>query len=159
MESIELGGGYVALIDSECYDTLSQFNWSVFRTPTSRLVYANRRYTEQGKLKREFMHRAIVNPPEGYVVDHVNHDTLDNRLENLRVCTQAENKANSALYRNSTTGFKGVCQVRTRYRAYINVGGKRTHLGYFDLIEDAARAYDSKAAELFGEFATLNFPI
>ncbi|WP_411800508.1 HNH endonuclease [Cupriavidus respiraculi] len=88
------------------------------------------------------------------VVDHINHDTLDNRRINLRICTKSQNQWNRRVGANSSTGVKGVSHVKSRgkYRAEIRVFGKRIHLGWFDQIDDAAYAYRQAARIHFGEF-------
>jgi hypothetical protein len=106
------------------------------------------------------MHRQIANPPDGKEVDHINGVTLDNRRENLRVCSHSQNMHNRRLrQKNNKSGYKGVHWLaRTkRWVAEIRVNGKSRHLGYFTEKTDAARAYDTAAAECFGEFAHLNF--
>jgi hypothetical protein len=95
------------------------------------------------------------------VIDHANGDTLDNRKVNLRICTRADNKRNRGIPSNNTLGYKGVALTKSkkRYMARIGSGrGKHMYLGTYDTIEEAARAYDAKAKELFGEYAYLNFP-
>ena len=106
------------------------------------------------------LHRLLMDPPKGMVIDHINHNGLDNRRENLRICTRAENSRNRGKQKNNTSGYKGVCWYKRdkKWRAQIKKDSKKIHIGYFDIIEDAARAYDAKAKELFGEFAHLNFP-
>jgi len=106
------------------------------------------------------MHRAIMNPPDGTVVDHINRNSLNNRRCNLRICTQKENLRNGRPSRRSTSRFKGVYfdkQTR-KWIAKIGYNGKTIHLGSFEDEVEAAKAYDRKAYELFGDFAYLNFP-
>ena len=91
------------------------------------------------------------------IVDHINQDPLDNRRQNLRLATRSQNAANLGPYANNTSGYKGVDFNRGKWRARITQDGVRYFLGTFDTAEDAARAYDQKALELFGEFASLNF--
>lgn len=112
------------------------------------------------------MHRVVMDTPKGMDTDHVNGQTLDNRKENLRVCTRSQNCQNKKLRCDSASGFKGVDYRNTEnlakpYRAYIGVpesSGKSIYLGWFETAEEAALAYDEKAIELFGEYAHLNFP-
>ncbi len=95
-------------------------------------------------------------------MDHINGDCHDDRWENLRECSREENAKNRRVYKNNTTGFKGVYPMthkgRTyRYGAKIQNGGKGTYIGCYKTPEDAARAYDVKCLELHGEFADINF--
>jgi len=141
-----------AIVDAADYESLSKRRWCV--TGTDRL-YACRR--ENGKTI--YMHRQISKPPKGMIVDHINGCTLDNRSGNLRNCTHAENMRNRRGNRGRTL-FKGVTWQRhcRKYKATIGCNGRPTHIGYYDDPIEAARAYDRKAQELFGEFARLNFP-
>jgi hypothetical protein len=84
------------------------------------------------------------------IVDHLNGDKLDNRLENLRLCTQAENAQNSKLYKNNRTGYRGVvvCRYTGRFVAQIFQDGKSIHLGTHDSPEDAHAAYIKASREL-----------
>ncbi len=99
----------------------------------------------------------------GLVVDHINHNGLDNRKENLRICTVAENCRNSrpSKRKNKLSKYKGVSFDKKRkvYRVLIWHNKKQYFLGTFKNETEAAKAYDRKARELFGEFAYLNFPI
>lgn len=102
------------------------------------------------------MHRLIVGAPTGMDVDHINHDTLDNRKSNLRVCSHSENLRNrTGPNRNSKSGTRGVCWYKrdSKWHAQIKVGYRRIHLGYFSNIEDARRAYAKASAEHHGAFA------
>jgi hypothetical protein len=92
------------------------------------------------------------------VVDHINHDTLDNRKSNLRECGMIENSRNQQKERRNKTGFKGVFWHKASRKYQAGIGHKYgfVYLRLFDKKEDAALAYDMKAKELFGEFALLN---
>ena len=100
-----------------------------------------------------------MNAPLGKVVDHKNGNGLDNRKENLRVITQAENMKNTWA-RHSDNKYRGVYLLKktNRWRAFIQADNKWIHLGYYSNLEDAARAYDKAAKKYFGEYAHLNFP-
>lgn len=90
-------------------------------------------------------------------IDHINRDRGDNRWENLREATHAQNKANSTKARNSKSGLKGAYrQTRNpdRWHSCITVGGKTRYIGVYATAEDAHRAYCAKAREVFGEFAS-----
>ena len=91
--------------------------------------------------------------PAGMDVDHINRDKLDNRPENLRLATTAQNRANIGKQRNNSTGFKGVFLDKGKFRAKIKSNGTQRFLGSYSTAEAAATAYDSAALAAFGEFA------
>jgi hypothetical protein len=105
------------------------------------------------------LHRLITSAKPGEIVDHINGNCLDNRRENLRICTDAQNQCNRGMTARNTVGFKGVTyrKDRNKYAAQIQKGYKNHHLGTFDSPTDAAHAYDKAAKELHGEFARTNF--
>lgn len=90
-------------------------------------------------------------------IDHINGVRNDNHWSNLRLATQSQNGANSKLRKDNACGFKGVCfrEDLGAYRAYIDMHGKRHHLGNFKTAEEASAARSAKAAEVHGEFARL----
>lgn len=105
------------------------------------------------------LHRLLMNPGKDEVVDHINHDPLDNRKSNLRVCSQVQNMWNQRSKKVASSGYKGVNHYKRydKFAAHITLDHKKYHLGYFSDAIDAAKAYDAKAKEFFGEFAQLNF--
>ena len=153
-----------AIVDADDYDRLNQYKWCLSKTRHTN--YAMRR--TKGKLvkgkrvkrKAILMHRSILNAPRHLVVDHINHNGLDNRKSNLRLCTRAENSRNRRPFRFNGSRYKGVSwdKQRKRFLAAIRCKGKYYNLGRFKSEITAAKAYDRKARELFGEFAYLNFP-
>lgn len=91
-------------------------------------------------------------------IDHRNNDSTDDRWQNLRLATQAQNIANASIRSTNTSGYKGVYPHKgNRWVAQIRTPAGKKHLGVFPTAEEAARAYDAKAVELHGEFAYLNF--
>jgi hypothetical protein len=101
------------------------------------------------------MHRLILEAPKEFVVDHVNHDTLDNRRENIRLCTEAENMRNKVMQSNNKTGAIGVYwhKGKKRWAAQIRICRRIKHLGRFRNIEDAIVARKEAEKTYFGEFA------
>jgi hypothetical protein len=111
--------------------------------------------------EKVLMHRLIMNAPKGLQVDHRNNVGIDNRRSNLRLCNQTNNQANRFLDKDSTSGYKGVTLKKDKMRnkpwfAQINHEGRHYSIGYFFTKEEAAKAYNAKAKELFGDFARLN---
>jgi hypothetical protein len=95
--------------------------------------------------------------PESLFIDHVNGRKDDNRIENLRLATHAENLRNRGATKNSKTGVKGVSWRKDtqKYQAKIKVNGVKKHLGYYNTLEEAAAAYNTAAKKLHGEFACI----
>ncbi len=91
-------------------------------------------------------------------VDHINQIKNDNAWENLRACTQSQNQGNAGTRRDNTSGYKGVSwhKRRNKWMAAMKVEGKSIHLGYFEDLNEAARAYNQAALKYFGEYAYLN---
>jgi len=106
------------------------------------------------------MHRVITKCKSGEDIDHRNHDGLDNRRLNLRVCSRSQNLQNQRRRSNNTSGFKGVawCEQTQDWTTAVKVNKKLIWLGHYADKEEAAHAYDAAAREHFGEFACLNFP-
>ena len=161
MKQIQLSQGLHAIVDDDDYETLSTKRWHAVKmgTKAKPLFYAARNITiAKYKGRLELMHRVIMQAPKGMVVDHKNSNTLDNRKENLRLCTQGENMKNIRSGSNKY-GYRGICKTSpTTFVASIRVNAKAKYLGNFPSAEAAARAYDSAAIEHHGEFAKLNFP-
>lgn len=148
--------GRVALISPQDAKFVGRWSWSALVTSAGSVSAVRR---ENGTGNFYYMHREIVQPKEGFVVDHKNRDTLDNRRENLRPCTPAQNSWNSRSKRKvKSTPYKGVNldKATGRYQAMVKKDGKKHHLGRFKTSLEAALAYDAASLELFGEFALTN---
>jgi hypothetical protein len=94
----------------------------------------------------------------GSMIDHKDRNKTNNHITNLRLSTWSQNNINMAKQKNSKNKYKGVHKSINRYRARIEHKGVKYNIGYYLTPEDAARAYDKKAIEIFGEFAFQNFP-
>ena len=153
MKKIELTQGKFALVDDDDFDEINQYNWCFNKG------YAVRNVKVSGKQTTQRMHRLVTNCPDGFDVDHKNHDKLDNRKSNLRVCLKSENQHNQQMRTVAKTSiYKGVSFYKRdgNWRAEIMLNYKHKFLGYFTNETDAAIAYNNAAIEFFGEFALIN---
>jgi HNH endonuclease len=150
---IPLTKGKFAIVDASDYERLSRYKWCA--SSTGAQTYAYRHY--QGRTIS--MHRFLMNPPKGMVVDHIDGNGLNNRRSNLRVCTCQQNAYNRRP-KGKSSRYKGVWwdKHNKQWIVVVRRGDLHIHLGRFDDEAEAARAYDRKAFELFGEYAYLNFP-
>ena len=155
MKKVPLTKGFFALVDNEDYEQLILHKWQT--NPTSYGSFCAIRSTRKPH-KTIYMHRQIMEAPDHLDVDHKNHNTLDNRRCNLRLATRSQNLANRIKRKTLTSRHKGVYyETQTKkWLAGITVKGKYIYIGRYIKEADAAKAYDKKAKEMFGEFAYLN---
>ncbi len=166
MRQIQLNNSsLVALIDDADYEYLSQFKWSSLKSKTHHTTYAVRKTSTKGGLKMRsvLMHREVMGlaPADGKLVDHRNQNGLDNQRENLRITTKQINELNSSRPVKSLSGFLGVSERTGKgktFAAKIKFNQTEILLGSFETVEEAAKAYDKKAIQLFAADARLNFP-
>jgi len=154
MRAIKIGS-YESLVDDDVYEELEG---RTFRTilPPSRSRYA---LLKLGKKKWVSLSRVVLCAPDNMMVDHINHDTLDNRRENLRLCDNRQNQGNrNKSSRPASSKYKGVCWYKrdSLWIATMKQNRKTVNLGRFGTEEEAAIAYNKAALDFFGEFAKLN---
>lgn len=142
----------VALVDAEDYPILSRYSWRI--NPKGYVVTSLGNQTIR-------LHRFIMNPSKNDQIDHANMDKLDNRKCNLRVCCSMLNQANTLKRsyvngRKTSSKYKGVHKVGSKWVARLNHKGHRYSLGRYDNEDEAGRAYNEKALEIWGAFARLN---
>lgn len=143
------------LVSEDDRHLLNAHSWRIEQDKRTRYVVATSR--AGGKRRTVRLHRLITGALAGDIVDHVNGNGLDNRRENLRICTPAENARNRRRWERAPTEFKGITRRRGKWRAQICVDGRVRTIGEFKTAEEAARAYDAAARTHFGEFARTNF--
>ncbi|KKM72341.1 hypothetical protein LCGC14_1421440, partial [marine sediment metagenome] len=157
MKRIPLTQGMFAIVDDKNYEWLMQWKWFLHKGRNTN--YARRHSRIRGKRGKVYMHRQILNASPGVLIDHKNDNGLDNREKNLRSCTPSQNIANSIGHKNGSSQFKGVSwsKNKRKWEAFIGYKNKKINLGVYSKEEDAAKAYDKKAKEIYGEFARANY--
>ena len=153
---ITLTRGYEAVIDAADVPLVVKHNWY---TENNRggLIYARRCDNSGGRKGTMNLHRQIMQPAKGLMVDHINGDGLDNRRANLRVVNSSQNRMNQKKSLQNTSGYKGVYWNKRdcRWYARIKVNQKPIHLGIFQCPKDAYAAYCKASAELHGEYGRI----
>lgn len=138
------------IFDTEFLDIVKKYTWYMDHR---KCVKTN---IENNKSLR--LHSLILGSTKGLQIDHINHNPSDNRKANLRMVTQQENIFNNPIRKDNTSGYKGVSFNKSakKYQATIVLNGKSYYLGIYKDKLEAAKAYNQKAMELFGEYAFLN---
>jgi hypothetical protein len=158
-------GKYV-IVDNEDFYWLNKFNWYL----NKNLHYPFNEYARRNRLNKNnsdqiLMHRVILEKYkikiENKLIDHINNNSLDNRKSNLRIATKSQNKAHGQIYKNNSTGYRGVYyeenfRPNKKWRVRISVNGKDKHVGRYKTKEEAALAYNEVAIQYFGKFAYIN---
>ncbi len=145
-----------AKVDPSDYGWLSQLTWFAWRNKHYGFYAQSWQYLPDERRVQVHMHRLIMGLAAGDAleVDHINHDTLDNRRCNLRIVTHATNALNRRIRSDNTSGFKGVSfnKQRQLWQAYINLNRKRFYLGFFSTAAEAGDAYRIAAIRFHGSF-------
>lgn len=156
---IPLTQGKFAIVDAKNYEWLNQWKWRCEKHGRTFRAVRTAYPPETTNKKTVLMHRQIMKGKPGQEIDHSNGNDLDNRIDNLRFCNRNQNCGNARKQRNCSSQYKGVswCKRTGKWLAQITYNYKNHNLGYFDNESEAAKVYDTKALELFGEFAYTNF--
>lgn len=156
--TLKTKNGTEFIIDDEDFVKVDQYTWHINTPPSSKTSYVMANISKKVKIK---LHRFLLNVTNSKIqIDHINGNGLDNRKENLRLVTNAQNSRNKSKYitTNSTSKYKGVffCKQRNKWVAQICLDYKKIFIGRFKTEIEAAKAYNEKALTLFGQYAKLN---
>ena len=124
-------------IDIENIELTKKYIWSLRKDKNN--FYAISNDYSSGKKQTIILHRFILNPNQNEIIDHINKNGLDNRKLNIRISNKSENRINSRLNKNNTSGYCGVYLNKNskKYQARYKINGKEKSLGYFDNAEQA----------------------
>ena len=152
--SKEYGIGYFSdgttfKFDLDDYELIRKYTWYKTDSGYAITTYKNNRI----RMHRLIMGLTVYNPDR--VVDHINHDTTDNRRANLRVCTSQENACNNKTPSNNTSGHIGVTYLKEKqkYKAYLAYQKRFYDLGIYDTYEQAVKARVEAEEKYYGEFS------
>lgn len=145
---IKTNKGNEILVDDDKYYELMKYKWTFLRGYAVSCI----------NKKMILMHRFLLNAKDGEIIDHVNKNRSDNRMSNLRICDDKLNAHNKTKLKGTSSKYIGVCFSKNanKYEAYINFNKKKYHLGLFGNEIEAAKAYNKKATEFYGQNANLN---
>lgn len=150
MKRIPLTQGKFALTNNKDHYYLNQWKWHYSHG------YAMRSTREGGKKHNIYMHRCLITCSEGFQIDHITGNRLDNCRSNLRLVTSQQNKMNSKKRNKTSSIYKGVTKHKYGWIAQIRFNNRHYYLGFYKKEIDAARAYNIQARIFFREFARLN---
>jgi len=160
MKQIPLSQGKFALVDDEDFEELNKFKWCAIKDRNTFYAVRTTSYKKEGCVTTIRMHRFILNIKNiNILCDHKDRNGLNNQKHNLREATNLQNIVNTKSRKNTSSKYKGVTwnKKSKKWRANIEKGGVKKHLGLFTNEEEAAKAYDEMAKIYHGEFACLNF--
>lgn len=155
MKLIKLTKGLEAIVDDENYAWLNQWKWHSANGYAARKEYTK---NEDGTITKRYvrMHRIVISAPDGYEVDHINRNPLDNRVQNLRLATNQQNTWNRKEICTNTSGYRGVhLRAHGKYRVHIMVDNKQISLGSYRLFEEAVVARQEAERIYYGDYSPL----
>lgn len=134
------------IIDSKDYEFISIRNWYINESGYV-ISWMDKKHIR--------LHRLIINPNDGFDIDHINGNTLDNRRKNLRICTRQQNSMNQKNHSNNTSGKSGVTFNKKSKKWCVSIGYKykRIFIGYYKTKDEAINARMKAEKEYYGEYA------
>lgn len=152
-------GVHKITLDEQALELYQKHKWTFKNTKHTSYLYRHV-YVNGKKYKTNMFHRELLQCTDRKeVIDHINGDGLDNRKNNIRICTQAQNMSNQKKQIRATSSkYKGVKFDKSRnlWHARIKPNSKEIFLGRFDSEHAAAIAYNIAAKKYFGDFANIN---
>lgn len=150
-------GNKIFTIDAEDYEKCKNIHWCIHKSQcgTDEIYFYAK--TNDISIKKELLHRFLMNAQKGEIIDHKNKNTLDNRKSNLRKCDKSKNGQNRKKHSNNKSGYTGVTWSKKdeKWMAYIMVKQKFINLGYFIDIEEAAAFRKKAELNYFGEYRNM----
>ncbi len=149
----KINGDYVELIiDKDDFEKANLFphTWSPRYDNRNKTHYVTGSLYQNGKKKQVIFHRWLLDCPEDKQVDHINHNTLDNRRGNLRIVEPSQNSQNRRLRSDNSSGYRGVTWDKSakRWRARVRSKKKTLYTCLFDDVHEAGRVAEEKRLEL-----------
>jgi hypothetical protein len=152
VKKIKLNKNKFTLVDDNVYDYLNQWKWTIHWNKGTKTYYAVRttgtHETSDKKRKMIYMHREIMNSSKNLHIDHINHDTLDNRRSNLRYVTPRQNHQNRITKYSSKYPGVSFYKSHNKWVARISINGKNKFLGLYETEEEAYEAYKNECSKL-----------
>ena len=157
VKKIKIYGGKITLVDDEDYDQLNQYKWQLDSSGKGEGYARTNLYTNKKTIVKR-MHQFLIDTPKGMQTDHIDRNSLNNQKSNLRIVTRSQNNMNRSKQNGCLHKYKGVKfhKKLDKWEARIKKDKKLYYLGLFKNEIDAAKAYNKKAIEFFGEYACLN---
>lgn len=154
---------YETIIDTEDLDRLIKFNstWHTFYSITAKTNYvaATKRIEESNRYNTVYLHRLLIDAPPNSYVDHINHNTLDNRKKNLRITTNDKNtRHRKSKNSNNKSGYRNVCwsEYDNKWIVQLQLNGKNTVLGYFKDVDEAGKFAEEMRKKYYKNYAGEN---
>lgn len=149
----------IAKVDDDDFCLINQFKWQSEPHGRTYRCFRHRKNSDDQSLPNKiFMHRFIMSPKKGQIIDHIDGDGLNNQRLNLRFCTHSQNIMNGPSRLGSSSKYLGVSwhALNKKWKVQIQHKGKNNHIGTYESEEEAALAYNVCASFMFGAFARLN---